>query len=180
MKTYGSVEEMREEYARIRARLENPANAVEEPVSQPSQCSRPVMEAAGDAWAVEVVQMEHKPEPNKSRIWWHEVIEIVEQETEISAFDFMGPRRNKALLNARLLVYALASDCCPHMTYSSIGRLAHKDHTTIMHGAPNGRLHPSYQKLKAALLSRLNPPSVDEPGVEPEISPDPQVDPLGR
>jgi len=166
MKTYSSVEEMREEYARIRARLENPANAVE-PVIVPSRRPAPIDEP--EVWSEQVIEIEHKLEVNKTRIWWHEIIDVVEQETGISAFDFMSVRRHQPLLEARLLVYALAADCCPHLSLAAIGRLAHKDHTTIMHGAPKGRLHPAYQKLKTALLSRLEPPSVDEEGAEPPI-----------
>lgn len=175
MKTYSSVQEMREEYARVKARLTQPENAVVDP--PPPKYVR-VMPKSPEPQP-EVTALEYKPELNKTKVWWHEVIEVVEQETGISAFDFMSPRRQKDLMDARMLVYALATDCCPHMSYSSIGRLAHKDHSTIMHGAPKGRLHPAYQKLKTALLSRLNPPSVDfeETGLS---SPDPQVDPLGR
>ncbi len=160
MRTYGSVEEMREEYARVRARLERPAHAIIE--SLPQNISPPPAEPkAPEVWCVEVIKLEQKPEIYKTKIWWHEVIDVVEEEVGIAAFDFMGPRRNQHLLQARLLVYALAADCCTHLSLAAIGRLANKDHTTIMHGAPKGRLHPAYQKLKTALLSRLSPPSGD-------------------
>jgi len=176
MKTYGSVEEMRDEYARVKARLTQPENAVDDP--PPPKVVR-IMPKADEPQPT-ITVLEYKPEPNKTKIFWHEVIEVVEQETNLSAFDFMSPRRNQDLMTARMLVYALATDCCPHMSYSAIGRLAHKDHTTIMHGAPRGRQHPSYLKLKTALLSRLNQPSVDGEEAGLEVSLAPQADPLGR
>jgi chromosomal replication initiation ATPase DnaA len=161
MKTYSSVEEMREEYARVRARLLQPENAIKELVTQASKMRAVEISAAPAVWTIDVVKLERKPETYKTKIWWHEVIDVVEEEVGIAAFDFMGPRRNQHLLQARLLVYALAADCCTHLSLAAIGRLANKDHTTIMHGAPKGRLHPAYQKLKTALLSRLSPPSGD-------------------
>jgi len=158
MKTYSSVEEMRQEYARIRARLEQPKNAIAE--SKP-QLVELEPEPEPVVWTVDVIKIEHKPEFNKTKIWWHEIIDVVEEDCGISAFDFMSVRRNKDLMAPRLLVYALAADCCPHLSLMAIGRLAHKDHSTILKGAIKGRQHPEYQKLKTALLSRLNPPSGD-------------------
>ena len=161
MKTYNSVEEMRQEYARIRGRLENPPAVV---VKQPSEPSIPARKPAIDSmvYQMEIVKLEHKPDVIKTKIWWHEIVDIVEYDVGIPAFEFMSVRRNKKLSDARLLVYALAADCCPHLSLAAIGRLANKDHTTVLKGRLGGRQNPSYQKLKAALLSRLTKPNVNE------------------
>ena len=110
---------------------------------------------------VKIVKLEYKLNGIKTKIFWQEIIEIVEQDVGIPAFDFMSVRREKRLADPRLLVYALTADCCPYLSLPAIGRLAHRDHTTILKGRIRGRQHPSYQKLKAALLSRLSLPSVD-------------------
>ena len=155
MKTYSSVEEMQQEYARIRAQFETPNAMVVQQTSEPEKTA-PRQEVNPIIYQMQVIKLEHKAEAVKTKIWWHEIIDIVEHDTGISAFDFMSVRRNKKLSDARLLVYALASDCCPHLSLSSIGRLANKDHTTILKGVPKGRQHPSYALLKETLLSRLD------------------------
>lgn len=162
MKTYSSVEEMRQEYARIRARLEAPSTVGIPQIHE--------LDSVPFVHKVEIVKLEHKPDFVKTKIWWHEIIDIVEQEVGIPAFEFMSVRRNKKLSDARLLVYALAADCCPHLSLVAIGRLADKDHTTVMKGRLGGRQNPSYQKLKAALLSRLTKPSVDTEEAEPLLT----------
>jgi hypothetical protein len=131
---------------------------------QPSEPKITIIKPTVDPiiYQVEIIKLEHKPEAVKTKIWWHEIIDIVEQDVGISAFEFMSVRRDKRLSDARLLVYALAADCCPHLSLAAIGRLASKDHTTVLKGRLGGRQNPSYQKLKAALLSRLTKPSVDE------------------
>lgn len=160
MKTYSSVEEMQQEYARIRVKLENPF--VNYPVQTCEQFV-PELEPTVDPviQQVKIVKLEYKPNGIKTKIFWQEIIEIVEQDVGIPAFDFMSVRREKRLADPRLLVYALTADCCPYLSLPAIGRLAHRDHTTILKGRIRGRQHPSYQKLKAALLSRLSLPSVD-------------------
>jgi hypothetical protein len=148
MKTYSSVEEMRQEYARIRARLEAPSTAGIPQIHEP--------DPVPFVHRVEIIKLEHKPDFVKTKIWWHEIIDIVEQEVGIPAFEFMSVRRNKKLSDARLLVYALAADCCPHLSLAAIGRLADKDHTTVLKGRLGGRRHPSYALLKETLLNRLD------------------------
>ena len=155
MKTYSSVEEMQQEYARIRARLENPPAMV---VKQPSEPKITIIKPTVDpvVYQIEVIKLEHKPDVIKTKIWWHEVVDIVEYDVGIPAFEFMSVRRNKTLSDARLLVYALAADCCPHLSLAAIGRLANKDHTTVLKGRLKGRQHPSYALLKETLLNRLD------------------------
>lgn len=155
MKTYSSVEEMQQEYARIRARLENPPTVE---VEQPSEPKITIIKPTVDPiiYQVEIIKLEHRPEAVKTKIWWHEIIDIVEQDVGISAFEFMSVRRDKRLSDARLLVYALAADCCPHLSLAAIGRLANKDHTTVMKGRAKGQRHPSYALLKETLLNRLD------------------------
>jgi hypothetical protein len=155
MKTYSSVEEMQQEYARIRARLEAPMIVGSDETFEPKiKIIKPTVNPI--IYQVEVVKLEHKPEAVKTKIWWHEIIDIVEQDVGIPAFEFMSVRRDKRLSDARLLVYALAADCCPHLSLAAIGRLANKDHTTVLKGRAKGQRHPSYALLKETLLNRLD------------------------
>jgi hypothetical protein len=94
-------------------------------------------------------------EPPKIRIFWNEMVELVERRTGISRGEILGPRRVLEVIKARHLLWGLAYICAPHLSVAQIGRLSNRDHTTILHGFRKGREHPLYEELKAELLSRL-------------------------
>lgn len=93
--------------------------------------------------------------PPKTKISWSEVVAVVELETKMRRADILGSRRTLDCIRPRHLLWALAYTCCPHLSVAEIGRRSNRDHTTILHGYKKGMEHPSFEKLKAELMSRL-------------------------
>jgi hypothetical protein len=93
--------------------------------------------------------------PPKTKIYWSEIVNAVVAETGITREELLGPRRNLKYIKPRHLLWAVAYVVAPHMSVSKIGKLSNRDHTTILWGYKKGMQHPSFEKLKAELLSRL-------------------------
>ena len=49
------------------------------------------------------------------------------------ANSILAPRRHKEAMYNRMLVYLIAHDYC-QLSYSAIGRVLNRDHTTVIHG----------------------------------------------
>jgi hypothetical protein len=60
------------------------------------------------------------------------IISYVALRTGISAADIVGPRRTRDIVAARRIAIRLVHEHCAHLTFAGIGRVFHRDHTTIL------------------------------------------------
>lgn len=60
------------------------------------------------------------------------IIRLVALRTGVSADDIIGPRRHRPIAAARKAAIKLVHSHCPHLSMPAIGRIFHRDHTTIL------------------------------------------------
>jgi chromosomal replication initiation ATPase DnaA len=60
------------------------------------------------------------------------IVRLVALRRDVSPDDIIGPRRDRHLVAARYEAIRLVKDHCPHLSYPGIGRVFHRDHTSIL------------------------------------------------
>ncbi len=81
------------------------------------------------------------------KIWLEELVALVCLEVNLEPKDLWSVRRHQHLVQARFLVWALAREFCWQHSLPSIGKFCKRDHTTVMHGANQGKKNPAYPEL---------------------------------
>jgi Bacterial dnaA protein helix-turn-helix len=77
---------------------------------------------------------------------WKDLLNRIYIETAYRPDQLFSAKRTKTIVTVRHLLWAVAVDALC-VSYSELGRRCNRDHTTIMHGARNGRKHPLYKRL---------------------------------
>ena len=157
---FKSPEELMQHYADVRARLYGPRKV--EPVT--IKPAVPVIEPPTARMVVPtVIEFVKMPmpkimtktdvPPDEVKIVWNEVLDLVCYHTGLDQRAIFAQRRDKWIVHARFLLWALAKNHCHHLSFPQIGRRSgNRDHTTVLHGVRQGVLLPGYamldQKLK--------------------------------
>jgi chromosomal replication initiation ATPase DnaA len=81
------------------------------------------------------------------KIWLEEIVALVCLEINMNPKLVWSPRRFKELTEARFLIWALAREFCWQHSLPTIGKFCKRDHTTVMHGAKQGKKNPAYPEL---------------------------------
>lgn len=173
---FTSVEEMQAHYRAVRRRIETaqpkfrakpPEKALEAPPSEPlplvllESPKPPPAPAVCDpvgSWdengnlVTESKAKKAKLDPDDQptplpRIRLQELTTLVCGSMNISQLLIWSPRRTKELTRARFLIWALAREFCHQHSLPTIGKFSSRDHTTVLHGAAEGKKLPAYPEL---------------------------------
>jgi Bacterial dnaA protein helix-turn-helix len=90
------------------------------------------------------------------KIWLEEIVALVCLEVNLEPKDVWSVRRHQHLVQARFLVWALAREFCWQHSLPSIGKFCKRDHTTVMHGANQGKKIPAYPELARQVRAILS------------------------
>lgn len=157
---FKTPDELMQHYADVRARLYGPRKvepvtikpAV--PVIEPPKAKMtvPAVEEIMKIKAPKILTKTDVP-VDEVKIVWHEVLDLVCYHTGLDHRAIFAHRREKWIVHARFLLWALAKNHCHHLSFPQIGRRSgNRDHTTVLHGVRQGVLLPGYaildQKLK--------------------------------
>ena len=187
MLEFASIEDMQAHYRTVRQRIQNsppklkfrPVEPVKAPAPLPPvQTHQQILPAAkktglAGTWD-EYGQVVHKKEgvasvageeetpANLPKIWLEELTSLVSNYTHMSPTTIWSRRRDRDVVCARFLIWALAREFCYQHSLPTIGRYCGRDHTTILHGAARGKKLPAYPELvrqvKAILEVRVGEP----------------------
>jgi len=100
---------------------------------------------------------------NEARIPVHAIVHAVCTVYQVRRDELLGPRRNHYLISPRFHAVALAVDLRPDLSLTTIARLFHRDHTTIMHARDawarntKWRRHDRVQAVDAVLFHAAEP-----------------------
>jgi hypothetical protein len=89
------------------------------------------------------------------KIWLEEVTMLVCNHLQMTPEEVWSQRRWKEITRARFLIWALAREFCHQHSLPSIGRFCNRDHTTVLHGAVQGRTLSAYPELAAKVREIL-------------------------
>ena len=158
--TFKSPDELLQHYAGVRARLYGPRP----PVAVTIKPAAPIIEPPTAKMAVpSVEEIMRLPAPkiltetrvpvDQVKVVWSEVLDLVCYHTGLDQREIFAQRREKWIVHARFLLWALAKKHCHHLSFPQIAkRSGNRDHTTVLHGVRQGVTLPMYamldQKLK--------------------------------
>lgn len=156
---FKSPEELLEHYAAVRRRINapRPTTVTIKPaeIEKEPPIAKMVVPSAQQIIRLSAPKIMTKTNvpPDKVKIIWEEVLDLVCHHTGYDQRSIFAQRREKPLVHARFLLWALAKNHCHHLSLPQIGkRSGNRDHTTILHGVRQGVHLPRYamldQKLK--------------------------------
>lgn len=175
MYEFQTAEELFAHYDAVRARIRGPrkpvstlparvvAEAPVEPPAEPAQPAEPdptvVLDVKGKPMNLPKVLMRPKgadePPMILPKIWLEEVTMLVCNHLQMTPEEVWSQRRWKEITRARFLIWALAREFCHQHSLPSIGKFCNRDHTTVLHGAVQGRDLPAYPELAAKVREIL-------------------------
>jgi len=99
----------------------------------------------------------------EGKIAWADVIALVIGWSHMSLGEIFCRRRDKKSAKVRQLLWALSVKHCTHLSTPKIGRLSKSfseddgyDHSTVIHGAKQGRKMPEFPALDQQLIDLKN------------------------
>lgn len=133
-----NAQELLEHYARVRARLNNPPNAVVKPalrlVIDPNKPrSKHRSDSICYAYPIGPVIPEFEDRIRVKSVSAKEIIFEVAHKHGISPIEIFGDRRCKHIIDARHEAIARVSEEKSEWSLTQIGRFFNRDHTTIIH-----------------------------------------------
>lgn len=166
MYEFQSAEELLAHYDAVRARIRRPRAAIIElPARVVAEEPPPPPEEPVEADPTVVLDVKGKPmnlpkvlvrpkgadEPPMilPKIWLEEITMLVCNHLQMTPEEVWSQRRWKEITRARFLIWALAREFCHQHSLPSIGKFCNRDHTTVLHGAIQGRGLPCYPELAA-------------------------------
>jgi len=156
---FKTPDELLQHYAGVRARLYGPrppAVVTIKPVApaEPptAKMAVPSVEEIMRLPAPKILTKTDVP-PDQVKIVWDEILALVCHHTGLDHREIFAQRREKWIVHARFLLWALAKKHCHHLSFPQIAkRSGDRDHTTVLHGVRQGVTLPMYamldQKLK--------------------------------
>ena len=152
-------EELVQHYAAVRERINGPRatptvtiKPIEAAPSVPvAKMTVPTVQEIVRLSAPKIMTKTNVP-PQDVKIVFDEVLDLVCYHTGYDHRSIFAQRREKPLVHARFLLWALVKNHCHHLSLPQIGRRSgNRDHTTILHGVRQGVTLPKYAMLDQKL-----------------------------
>ena len=81
------------------------------------------------------------------------IVRLVALRSGVPVDDIVGPRKTNIIVAARFEAIRLVKSHCPHLSYPAIGRIFHRDHTSILFAL--GKLRKS-QRQNAEVIPAID------------------------